>query len=114
MRTILIVDDEPAARYGVRRALEPNYKIIEAGSAAEARSAFSGAEPDLVLLDMIMPGEDGLSALRWMRNHSHDVPVLIVSALDTAKTAVEALQNGATDYIVKGFDIAELRARVAN
>jgi two-component system nitrogen regulation response regulator NtrX len=114
MRTILIVDDEPAARYGVRRALESNYKIIEAGSAAEAGSAFSSAEPDLVLLDMIMPGEDGLSLLRWMRGQGHTTPVVIVSALDTAKTAVEALQNGASDYIVKGFDIAELRARVAN
>jgi DNA-binding NtrC family response regulator len=114
MRTVLIVDDEPAARYGLRRALEPNYKIIEAGTAAEARSAFFGGQPDIVLLDIVMPGEDGLSVLRWMRETGHDSPVLIVSALDTAKTAVEALQGGATDYIVKGFDIGELRARVAN
>jgi DNA-binding NtrC family response regulator len=114
MRTVLIVDDEPAARYGMRRALEPNYRIVEAGTAAEARFAFSAGQPDLLLLDMVMPGEDGLSVLRWMRESGHDAPVLIVSALDTAKTAVEALQSGAADYIVKGFDIAELRARVAN
>ena len=117
MRTVLIVDDEPAARYGARRALESQCKILEAGSAAEARTAFSSsssAGPDLVLLDLVMPGEDGLAVLRWMRESSHDVPVLVVSALDTAKTAVEALQAGAADYIVKGFDIAELRARVAN
>jgi DNA-binding NtrC family response regulator len=115
MRTVLIVDDEPAARYGMRRALESNYKIVEAGSAAEARAAFSAeASPSLVLLDMVMPGEDGLSVLAWLRGSGHDVPVLIVSALDTAKTAVDALQSGAADYIVKGFDIAELRARVAN
>jgi DNA-binding NtrC family response regulator len=117
MRTVLIVDDEPAARYGTRRALESQYKIIEAGTGAEARAAFSeasSARPDLVLLDLVMPGEGGLSVLRWMRDSGHDAPVLIVSALDTARTAVEALQTGATDYIVKGFDIAELRARVAN
>jgi DNA-binding NtrC family response regulator len=114
MRTILIVDDEPSLRYGIRRALEPTYKIIEAGNATEARSAFSTGEPDLVLLDLIMSGEGGISVLRWMRTNGHTAPVLIVSALDTAKTAVEALQNGASDYIVKGFDIAELRARVAN
>ena len=116
MRTVLIVDDEPAARYGTRRALESQYKIIEAGSAAEARAAFSSASarPDIVLLDLVMPGEDGRAVLRWMRQSGHDAPVLIVSALDTAKTAVEALQSGAADYIVKGFDIAELRARVAN
>jgi DNA-binding NtrC family response regulator len=114
MRTILIVDDEPAARYGMRRALEPNYKIMEAGTADEARAAFATGQPDLVLLDMVMPGEDGLSVLRWMRESGHDAPVLIVSALDSAKAAVEALQHGAADYIVKGFDIAELRARAAN
>ncbi|HEY6465536.1 MAG TPA: sigma-54 dependent transcriptional regulator [Candidatus Acidoferrales bacterium] len=114
MRTVLIVDDEPAARYGVRRALEPAYKLIEAGTAAEARLAFSASPPDLVLLDVVMPGEDGIAILRWMRASGHEAPVLMVSALDTAKTAVEALQSGAADYIVKGFDIAELRARVAN
>ena len=114
MRTVLIVDDEPAARYGMRRALEPAYKIVEAGTADEARTAFSFAPPDLILLDIVMPGEDGLSLLRWMRSSGHETPVLIVSALDTARKAVEALQTGAADYIVKGFDIAELRARVAN
>lgn len=114
MRTVLIVDDEPAARYGLRRALDPAYKLIEAGTADEARLAFSSSAPDLVLLDVVMPGEDGVSLLRWMRATGHETPVLMVSALDTAKTAVEALQSGASDYIVKGFDIAELRARVAS
>ncbi len=56
----------------------------------------------------------GVSFLKWLRESGDDTPVLIVSALDTAKTAVEALQSGATDYIVKGFDIEELRHRVAN
>ncbi len=113
MRTVLIVDDEPAARYGMRRALETTYEIVEAGTADEARRAFS-SPPDAVLLDIVMPGEDGLSLLRWMRSSGYDTPVLIVSALDTAKMAVEALQTGAADYIVKGFDVAALRARVAN
>ncbi|MGH9746162.1 MAG: sigma-54-dependent transcriptional regulator [Candidatus Acidiferrales bacterium] len=114
MNTILIVDDEASARYGTRRALEGNYRVVEADSAVTARVALAGERPDLILLDMVMPGEDGLSFLRWMRDNGHETPVLVVSALDTAKTAVEALQNGASDYIVKGFDIAELRARVGN
>ena len=114
MRTILLVDDESAARYGTGRALEKQYKVIEAGSAAAAREAVAASAPDLILLDLVMPGEDGISFLRWLRENGHDVPVLVVSALDTAKTAVEALQNGAADYIVKGFDIEELRRRVAN
>src|SRR5262249_17259120 len=58
--------------------------------------------------------EDGLAFLRSLRESGDETPVLIVSALDTAKTAVDALQSGAADYIVKGFDIAELRTRVAN
>jgi DNA-binding NtrC family response regulator len=114
MKTILIVDDEPSARYGIRRALEGTHKIVEAGSADAAREALSKERPDLILLDLVIPDEDGLTFLRLLRANGDDTPVLIVSALDTAKTAVEALQNGAADYIVKGFDIAELRKRVAN
>src|SRR5277367_5822340 len=114
MRTILIVDDEPAARYGLRRALEAKYRIAEADSAEAAGLALNTEQPDLVLLDVVLPGQDGLSFLRWMREQGSEVPVLMVSALDTAKTAVEALQLGAADYLVKGFELEELRQRVAN
>jgi DNA-binding NtrC family response regulator len=114
MRTILLIDDEPSARYGIRRALEATHRIVEAGSAAAAKEAIASGHPDVILLDVVMPDEDGLGFLRWLRENGHDTPVLIVSALDTAKTAVEALRAGATDYIVKGFDIEELRKRVAN
>jgi DNA-binding NtrC family response regulator len=114
MKTVLIVDDEPAARYGLRRALEANYRIAEADSAETAREALPREQPDLVLLDVVLPGEDGLSFLRWMREQGSDVPVLVVSALDTAKTAVGALHLGAADYLVKGFELEELRQRVAN
>jgi DNA-binding NtrC family response regulator len=114
MRTILIVDDEASARYGMRRALEDHFRIVEAGSAREARETVARERPDLILLDLIMPEEDGNAFLRWLRESGDETPVLIVSALDTARTAVEALRNGATDYIVKGFDIEELRRRVAN
>ena len=114
MRTILIVDDERAARYGVRRALEGKYKIAEADSATSARALLAAEPSDLILLDLVMPGEDGLTFLRWMRANNIETPVLVVSALDSAKTAVDALQSGAADYIVKGYDIEELRTRVAN
>ncbi len=114
MRTVLIVDDEPAARYGLRRALEHKYRVAEADTAAAAREAVVRERPDVVLLDVVLPGEDGLSFLRWMREQGHEQPVLMVSALDTARKAVEALREGAADYLVKGFDIEELRKRVAN
>ena len=114
MKTILIVDDEPAARYGLRRALESKYRVTEADSAEGAREALPREQPDLVLLDVVLPGQSGVEFLRWMRAQGSEIPVLMVSALDTAKTAVEALQLGAADYLVKGFELEELRQRVAN
>src|SRR5579871_2276940 len=114
MKTILVVDDEPAARYGLRRALESKYRIAEADSAETARGALMTEQPDLVLLDVVMPGQSGIAFLQWMLEQGSDIPVLMVSALDTAKTAVEALQLGAADYLVKGFELEELRQRVAN
>jgi DNA-binding NtrC family response regulator len=113
-KTILIVDDEPAARYALRRALEHAYRIAEAESVAAAREAFLRERPALVLLDIVMNNEEGLELLRWMREQGHEQPVIIVSALDTARKAVEALNLGATDYLVKGFDVEELRKRVGN
>src|ERR1700757_2175233 len=114
MKTILIVDDEPAARYGLRRALESKYRIAEADSAESARDALLTEKPDLVLLDVVLSGQDGLSFLKAMRDQGSSVPVLMVSALDAAKTAVDALRLGAADYLVKGFELDELRQRVAN
>jgi DNA-binding NtrC family response regulator len=114
VKTILIVDDEPAARYGLRRALESRYRIVEADSAESARTSIPTEKPDLILLDVVMPGQDGISFLKSLREEGNDVPVLVVSALDNAKTAVEALRVGAADYLVKGFELDELRQRAAN
>jgi len=114
MKTILIVDDEPASRYALRRALENRYRVAEADSAAAARAVLLSEKPDLLLLDVVLPDQDGLAFLKWLRQEGHELPVLMVSALDTAKTAVEALQLGAADYLVKGFELEELRQRVAN
>jgi DNA-binding NtrC family response regulator len=114
MKTILIVDDEPAARYGLRRALESRYRVAEADSSEAAREVLTREEPDLLLLDVVLPGQSGIEFLRWIREQGSEIPVLMVSALDTAKTAVEALRLGAADYLVKGFELEELRQRVAN
>jgi len=113
MKTVLIVDDEPAARYALKRALENRYRITEADSAAAARSALATENPDLLLLDVVMPDEDGIRLLKWLREQGNTLPVLMVSALDTAKAAVEALQLGAADYLLKGYELEELRQRVA-
>src|SRR6266481_6714327 len=76
--------------------------------------ALTHEQPEIVLLDVVLPGQNGIEFLRWMREQGNETPVLMVSALDTAKTAVEALQLGAADYLVKGFELEELRQRVAN
>src|SRR5438046_1039926 len=111
MKTILIVDDEPAAP----RPAAPS-PVARAGAplAPPRPNPLPREQPDLVLLDVVLPGQDGLSFLKWMREQGSELPVLMVSALDTAKTAVEALQLGAADYLVKGFELEELRQRVAN
>ncbi|MGH9677232.1 MAG: response regulator transcription factor, partial [Candidatus Acidiferrum sp.] len=83
MKTILIVDDEPAARYGLQRALEAKYRIAEAESAEAAREAMNTEQPDLILLDVVLPGQSGLEFLKWMRESGSELPVLMVSALDT-------------------------------
>src|SRR5215831_16875775 len=114
MKTILVVDDEPAARYALRRALESKYRIAEADSAEAARDTLPAEKPDLILLDVVLPGMDGLAFLKLIRSEGHPIPVLMVSALDAARTAVEALRLGAADYLVKGFELDELRQRVAN
>src|SRR3989442_4949535 len=114
MKTILIAGSGRHTRYGLRRALEAKYRIAEADSAEAATEALPREQPDLVLLDVVLPGQDGLSFLRWMREQGSEIPVLMVSALDTAKTAVEALQLGAADYLVKGYELEELRQRVAH
>ena len=113
-QTILIVDDEAAARYAHRRALEHAYRVVEAASVADAREALVRERPDLILLDLVMGEESGLDFLRWMKEHAHAQPVIVVSALDTAKNAVDALQLGAADYLAKGFDVEELRTRIKN
>jgi DNA-binding NtrC family response regulator len=111
---ILIVDDEPAARYALRRALESAYDVVEADSAAAAREQIAKQRPDMIVVDMVMPDESGVEFLRGLRAQGHQQPVLVASALDSAQTAVEALHQGAGDYVVKGYEVEELRNRVRN
>src|SRR5258707_4102607 len=99
MKAILIVDDEPAARYGLRRALEVKYRVAESDSADAAREALTREQPDLVLLDVLLPGQSGIEFLRWMRGQRSEIPVLMDSALDTAKTSVEAASLCTADCI---------------
>ena len=110
MFKILIVDDEEAARYGIRRALEnKSTEILEASSAEQAREIIKSHRPHIMLTDINMPGEDGLSLLHSLKDDPQKPLPLMVTAFGSVKVAVEAMKAGAYDYVVKPFEIDELR-----
>ena len=109
MRKILFCDDEASVRDSLRIIFKKDYQVILAGSADEAIQKVSTEEPDLVFLDIIMPGKDGLEALKEIRGKQPDLPVIMLTATKTLKSAVDAMKMGAYDYITKPFDVQELR-----
>ena len=113
--TILVVDDEPAIRRLLRTGLgSQGYAIREAADAADALAAIGDAVPDLVILDLGLPGMGGIELLSHIRARSPDLPVLILSSRDDEAGKVEALDLGADDYVTKPFGMAELLARMRN
>ena len=108
-KRVLLVDDEPRVRASLRTVLEPTYEILEAADAAEGLKSFKHDAPDLVLLDVILPGTDGLAALQTMRTENRAVPVLMLTGTKSVKTAVDAMKLGAADYLSKPFDVEELQ-----
>jgi DNA-binding NtrC family response regulator len=112
----MIVDDEEAARYGMRRALTTlGYNITEAGSAEAARALLKQHEPDLLLLDVNLPGMSGLDFLRELKGANGNAPlVIIVTAHGSERMAVEAVKAGAHDYLSKPFEVDDLRLVIKN
>ncbi|MEI6333912.1 MAG: response regulator [Methylococcaceae bacterium] len=109
---ILIVDDDTALRDLVSGYLgSSGYQIVEAGDGMAMRAMLSEHAVDLLVLDLMLPGEDGLSLLRWLREH-HGPPVIIVSARGDEVDRVVGLELGADDYLAKPFGPRELLARV--
>ena len=90
-RRVLIVDDDPGVRESVRMVLKEHYDTTLAGSGEEALGALPGARPDVVLLDVLMPGLDGLAVLEEMKGQDPHVPVVMLTATKTVKTAVTAM-----------------------
>jgi len=109
---ILVVDDAPQVRRVLRATLTvEGYTVSEARDGGEALELF-GAEPfDIILLDVNMPGMDGLQACREIRRKS-DVPVIMLTVRDAERDKVLALDAGADDYVVKPFGMQELLARI--
>jgi len=111
---ILVVDDERAVRDSLRRALElEGYEIELAGDGPEALYRIeSDSQPDAVILDVLMPGVDGVEVCRRLRAAGNPVPVLMLTARDAVENRVEGLDAGADDYVTKPFALEELLARV--
>jgi two-component system, OmpR family, response regulator MprA len=112
---ILVVDDERAVRESLRRALElEGYEIelAEDGGAALSRLEQEEGQPDAVILDVLMPGVDGLEVCRRLRRTGIRVPVLMLTARDEVENRVAGLDAGADDYVTKPFALEELLARM--
>jgi two-component system, OmpR family, KDP operon response regulator KdpE len=110
--TILVIDDEPQIRRVMRATLaSQGYTVTEARSGEEALEMLRGEQPDLILLDVNLPGMGGLEVCREIRDRS-DVPIVMLTVRNTEKDKVQALDAGADDYVVKPFGMEELRARI--
>jgi DNA-binding NtrC family response regulator len=109
---LLVVDDEPGVRQSLQLLFGKNFRVTEATSGEEAIQRVADERPDIVLLDIVMPGADGLAVLRQMKSLQPDCQVIMLTALNTARSAFTAKGTGAFDYVTKPFDVEELRLRV--
>ena len=116
-KRVLIVDDEPHVRESLRLVLEQDYEVMVAEGADQALEhlhssvqapSSNSALPNLVLLDVAMPGIDGVELLKQLKSEYPRIPVVMLTANNNARTAVKALKIGAVDYLNKPFDVEEL------
>lgn len=111
---LLVVDDDRRIRDLLSRFLAgEGYRVTTADNAKDARAKLTGLSFDLLILDVMMPGETGFELARSIRGHS-SVPILMLTARDGAESRIEGLQIGADDYLSKPFDPRELSLRIAN
>ena len=111
--TVLVIEDEPAIREGLEMNLRAEgYRVLTAGDSPTGLKLCLKRQPDLVLLDLMLPGGSGLDLLAALRKEGSEVPVLILTALSEEEDIVKGLKLGADDYVTKPFRVAELLARV--
>jgi DNA-binding NtrC family response regulator len=112
MGRVLVVDDEAGVRESLRMLLKDECEVVTAETVSAAVRAIDDAPPDLILLDLIMPGGSGLGLLEKLETLDHAPPVVVLTATKTVATAVEAMKLGAADYITKPFEVEALRIKV--
>jgi DNA-binding NtrC family response regulator len=113
MNKILIVDDEVSIYESLKMVLGKENELLWASNAKQAMKLFHEQQPRLILLDIILPGIDGIEILGTIREYDKSVPIIMLTATKMVKTAVDAMKRGATDYIIKPFDVEELRLIIA-
>lgn len=113
MKRILLVEDDKNLAHGLEMNLDADgYEVVRVEDGTVAMDTFRKGNFDLVLLDIMLPGVDGLSLCRQIRKEGHTLPVLFITARDQTEDKVEGLVAGGDDYIAKPFDTKELLARV--
>ncbi len=113
MKTILIVDDEENVRYSFRKLFRGIHtEVIEAANGIEALSMINKNKPDLVIMDIEMPGMNGLEAIHRIKQLMPSVPVIIMTAFGTTERVIAAMKYGAFEYLEKPFDVPRLKALV--
>src|SRR3990172_573686 len=112
MPRVLVVDDEPGVRESLRMLLKDDCEVATAENVAAARRALDEPPPDLVLLDLVMPGGSGLALLSELAERAERPTVVVLSATKTVASAVEAMKLGAGDYVTKPFEVDALRSKV--
>src|SRR5215475_8961331 len=110
--SLLIVDDEPGVRESLRLIFSRDFRVCEAKTSEEAIQKAKEEKPEVVLLDIVMPGSDGLQVLKQIKEIHPESQVIMLTALNTARTAFLSKEAGAFDYVTKPFDVDELRLRV--
>jgi len=112
-RRVLVVDDEDNVTHLVSSALRfDGFETVTADNGTSALAKVAETDPDLIVLDVMMPGLDGLGVLQNLRSAGSQVPVIFLTARDTANDRIAGLRAGADDYVVKPFSVEELLARV--
>lgn len=113
LRNVLVVDDEAVIRQGIRRILENDgYGVETSSSGKAALEKMQEQDFDLVITDLKMPGMDGIEVLKTIKMLQPDVPVIMITGYATVDTAVEAMRNGAFEYIAKPFTLEQISEKV--
>jgi len=113
-KTILIIDDEKTIRWSLGEALQSEYGVVDADNGKLGLKIFRDKSPDLALIDLKLPDENGIEILKEIKAHDPSVPVIMMTAYGEVETAVEAMKAGAYDFVLKPFALEKLKVSISN